>query len=91
VELTLLRSPMALGDCLADLHAMVSLLAQLHVWIPISVASARAQDYPWSSIAAQLEVSPATARRRHRSRTLECDRHALERWPDRLGDTDLCP
>ena len=28
IELTLLRSPAALGDSLADLHAMVSLLAQ---------------------------------------------------------------
>lgn len=66
-KLTLLRSPMALGDCLADLHAMVSLLAQLHACIPLSVAGARDQGYSWTEIAAQLEVTPATASRRHRA------------------------
>lgn len=67
VELTLLRSPMALGDCLADLHAMVSLLAQLRAWIPLSVAGARHQGHSWAAIAAQFGVTPATAIRRHRS------------------------
>lgn len=67
VELTLLRSPAALGDGLADIHAMVSLLAQLHAWLPIAVASARAQDHTWAAIAGQLQVSPATARRRYRT------------------------
>jgi hypothetical protein len=66
-ELTLLRSPMMFGDCLAELHAMVSLLAQLRVCIPRSVAGARDQEYTWAEIAAQLEVTPATARRRHRA------------------------
>lgn len=67
VELTLLRSPAALGDGLADIHAMVSLLAQLHAWLPIAVVSARAQDHSWAAIAGQLQVSPATARRRYRT------------------------
>lgn len=67
VELTLLRSPAALGDGLADIHAMVSLLAQLHAWLPVAVASARAHDHAWAAIAGQLQVSPATARRRYRA------------------------
>lgn len=67
VELTLLRSPMALGDCLADLHAIVSLLAQLRAWIPLSVTGARHQGHSWAAIAAQLGVTPATAIRRYRS------------------------
>ena len=46
---------------------MVSLLAQLRACIPRSVAGARGQDYTWAEIAAQLEVTPATARRRHRA------------------------
>lgn len=68
VELTLLRSPMSLGDGLADLHAMVSLLAQLHEWIPLSVAAARNQDHTWDAIGRQLGVTATTARRRHRAR-----------------------
>jgi hypothetical protein len=65
VELTLLRSPMQLGDCLADLHAMVSLLAQIHAWLPVVVAGARDQGHSWSDIAEQLGVTPASARRRY--------------------------
>lgn len=65
VELTLKRTPMALGDGLAELHAMVSLLAQLQAWLPVAVAGARSQGYSWADIAAQLEVAPSTARRRH--------------------------
>lgn len=65
VELTLLRSPMQLGDCLADLHAMVSLLAQIHAWLPIVVAGARDQDHSWADIGAQLGVTAAAARRHY--------------------------
>lgn len=67
VELTLLRSPMQLGDCLADLHALVSLLAQIHAWLPVVVAGARDQGHSWSDIAGQLGVTAATARRRYRA------------------------
>jgi hypothetical protein len=67
VELTLSRSPGLLGDGLADLHAMTSLLAQLHAWIPLSVSAARDQGHSWEAIAQQLDVAPATARRRHRA------------------------
>jgi hypothetical protein len=77
-ELTLLRSPMMLGDGLAELHTMVSLLAQLRVCIPRSVAEARDQDYSWAEIAAQLEVTPATARRRHRSFLVTSGRETTE-------------
>ena len=73
VELTMLRSPAGLGDGLADLHAMVSLLAQLHAWIPIAIASARRQNHSWAEIAAQLQVTAATARRRHHT--------PPRRWP----------
>lgn len=65
VELTLLRSPMQLGDCLADLHAMVSLLAQIHAWLPVTVAGARDQGHTWHDIAAQLGVTAGAARRRY--------------------------
>ena len=66
VELTSLRSPMQLGDCLADLHAMVSLLAQIHAWLPMVVAAARDQGHSWHDIAAQLGVTADAARRRYR-------------------------
>jgi hypothetical protein len=65
VELTRLRSPMQLGDCLADLHAMVSLFAQIQAWLPVVVAGARDQGHTWGDIGAQLGVTPAAARRRY--------------------------
>lgn len=68
VTLTMLRTPMYLGDGLAGLHAVVSLLAQLRAWVPGVVAVARQQSHPWSEIAGQLEVTPATARRRYNRR-----------------------
>ncbi len=78
VELTLLRSPAALGDGLADLHAMASLLAQINAWLPIAVATARSQRHSWAEIASQLEIAPATARRRHRDYlTSTCPDRAL--------------
>ncbi|MDQ6783121.1 MAG: hypothetical protein M3063_06710 [Actinomycetota bacterium] len=67
VELTLLRSPMSLGDGLADLHAMASLLAQLHAWMPLSVAAARKHEHTWEAIGRQLGVTATTARKRHRA------------------------
>ena len=65
VGLTLFRSPMRLGDGLAELHAMVSLLAQIHAWLPVVVAGARDQGHSWNDIAGQLGVTPAAARRRY--------------------------
>ncbi len=68
--LTLLRSPLSLGDALAELHAMVSLLAELQIALPATVAAARDQDHTWHDIAHQLQITPASARRRYRgSRT----------------------
>lgn len=64
-DLTLTRMPMALGDGLADLHVIVSLLAQLRDWLPTAVAGARNQGYSWADIAAQLGVAASTAKRRH--------------------------
>lgn len=68
VELTLRRAPGGLGDGLADLHAMVSLLGQLHAWMPIAVAAARAQHHSWGEIAGQLRVGQDAARRRFATR-----------------------
>jgi len=64
-QLTLLRSPLSLGDALAELHAMVSLRAELHASLPLTVAAARDQDHTWPDIARQLQITPATARRRY--------------------------
>jgi hypothetical protein len=71
VELTAMRSPTALGDCLADLHAMVSLLGQLHEWLPVVIAGAKNQGHTWAEIASQLQVTPAAARRRYRTGVAE--------------------
>jgi hypothetical protein len=71
-ELTLLRSPGALGDCLADLHAMASLVAQLRHWIPLSVSGARDQGHSWTAIAAQLEITTAEAKTLHRNHIGGC-------------------
>ena len=65
VTLTLLRSPMCLGDHVAELHATVSLLAQIRARIPRIVAAARDQGHSWSDISGQLGVTPAAARRRY--------------------------
>ena len=63
VTLTLLRSPMRLGDSLAELHATVSLLAELQTRLPKIVSAARDQGHSWIEIAAQLGVTAAAARR----------------------------
>jgi hypothetical protein len=57
----------SLGDGLADLHAMASLLAQLHAWMPLSVAAARKHEHTWEAIGRQLAVTGTTARKRHRA------------------------
>ena len=64
--LTLLRSPLSLYNALADLHAMASSLAELHASLPAAIAAARDQDHTWHDIARQLQITPATARRRYR-------------------------
>lgn len=65
VALTLLRSPMRLGDRLAELHALVSLHAQIDSRLPGVVAAARDEGHSWNGIAAQLGVSAGAARRRY--------------------------
>ena len=67
VSLTLLRSPMRLGDALAELHATASLAEQIKSRLPVIVAAARDQDYGWDDIAEQLGVTEATARARYRT------------------------
>lgn len=66
VALTLLRCPMRLGDRLAELHALASLLAQINGSLPGVVAAARDQGHSWHGIADQLGVSAGAARRRYR-------------------------
>lgn len=53
------------GDCLAELHALTSLAIQLQLRLPDAVADAIDQGYSWPEVAEQLDVTPATARRRH--------------------------
>lgn len=66
VTLTLLRTPMRLGDRLAELHATVSLMAELQARLPTVVAAARDQGHDWADIAEALGVSATTAKRRYR-------------------------
>jgi hypothetical protein len=47
-------------------HAMVSLLAELQISLRATIAAARDQDHTWHDIARQLQITPATARRRYR-------------------------
>jgi hypothetical protein len=63
-QLTVHRSPMLVGDCLAHLHALVSLRAQIQARLPEVVAGARDQDHTWRDIAGQLGLTAAEARRR---------------------------
>lgn len=69
LTLTLLRAPMHVGDALAELHATISLLAQIHERLPTIVAAARDQTHRWSDIAAQLGITTAEARRRYQYET----------------------
>lgn len=83
-ELVVLRSPMSIGDALADLHAMASLLGQLHASMPMSVADAWDQDHTWVEISRQLQITPATARRQYRA-YLSATSPPLDEWS---GTTD---
>lgn len=66
VTLTLLRSPLQLGDRLAELHALVSLAAQIDARLPVVIAAARDQGHHWGDIADQLGVTTGAAQRRYR-------------------------
>ena len=63
-DLVLLRSPMWSGDAGAVLHALASLGAEIHSWLPDAVADAHSRGYSWADIARFIGVQPATARRR---------------------------
>lgn len=67
VTLTLLRTPMRLGDHLAELHALVSLRAQIDARLPTVAVAARDQGHRWTDIAGQLGMTPDRARRRYRT------------------------
>ncbi len=64
-SLTMSRSPLALGDALVALHALVSLEAQIHAELPDVVADALDQEHSFEEIARQLSVTPAAAHRRY--------------------------
>ena len=64
-SLVLLRTPMYLGDACAELHALLSLAAEIEARVPGIVHQARDQDTPWSAIARQLGISAAETRRRY--------------------------
>ena len=64
-HLTLLGSPLALGDALAALHAMVSLEAQIHAELPDVVADALDQEHSFEESARQLSITPAASHRRY--------------------------
>jgi chloramphenicol 3-O-phosphotransferase len=66
-SLTMLRSPFFEGDALARLHALRSLVDQAHALMTDAVIQARDQECSWSDVAAQLDISPATARRHFRN------------------------
>jgi len=55
--LVALRAPMHFGDAGADLHAVVSLIAEARDRLPRTVADARDQQHTWTEIARQLGVS----------------------------------
>ncbi|HMK96238.1 MAG TPA: hypothetical protein VK425_01765 [Acidimicrobiales bacterium] len=65
LSLSLLRCPMLVGDALAELHALMSLAAQISSRAPDAVTAAREQLAPWSLIGAQLGLSAADARRHY--------------------------
>ena len=60
---------MLLGDAAAELHALVSLAAQIRSRAPEVVTDARDQLVPWSVIGAQLGLSATDARRHYGLRT----------------------
>ena len=61
-SLVMMRAPMYLGDACAELHALLSLAAEIKARLPGSVKRARDQDALWSAIARQLGVSAAQAK-----------------------------
>ncbi|HZT66871.1 MAG TPA: hypothetical protein VFA11_13870 [Acidimicrobiales bacterium] len=69
--LTVLRSPMFVGDACAELHAMVSLRAQIDAWIDDTVAAARDQGTTWTVIGRQLGLPASEVRSLYRSRRAE--------------------
>ena len=61
-SLTILRSPMYVGDAGAELHALASLRAQIEARLSEAVVAARDQLAPWAVIGAQLGLKARDAR-----------------------------
>lgn len=59
MELVARRAPAALGDGLAELHALVSLLHQLQDWLSATVHDALHHGHSWRRILSQLADEPA--------------------------------
>ena len=56
-SLVIVRAPMYLGDACAELHALLSLAAEIRRRVPGIVQQAHDQTAPWSAIARQLGLS----------------------------------
>lgn len=65
-SLQLLRAPMYYGDAGLELHALVSLHAEIDARVPHVVAEARAQNITWTDIAGQLRITASHARQLYR-------------------------
>jgi hypothetical protein len=63
-----LRTPYWLGDPGVRLHALASLTAQAQQLLPRAIEDARDQELTWPEIAQLLNLSVASAQRRHRQR-----------------------
>ncbi len=66
-SLTILRSPMYVGDAGAELHALASLRGQIEARLSDAVVAARDQLVPWSVIGAQLGLNAGDARHIYRA------------------------
>jgi hypothetical protein len=67
--LVVLRAPGLVGDNLAELHAMTSLVAEVNARVPQVVADAKDQGHSWSDIAGQLGTGTVRTLLRHAGRT----------------------
>lgn len=67
-QLSIYRSPMALGDGVLRVHALATLIAGAAALLPGAVADARDEGHTWTDIAHQLGVTADTARRRYNNR-----------------------
>jgi hypothetical protein len=63
-----LRTAHWLGDSAVYLHALASLITQAQQLLPEAVHDARDQELTWTQIGELLDITAATAARRHRNK-----------------------